>query len=83
MLRPNIGTLNALIRITLGFTLLSWGTATLVRRSLKSIPMLSVIIGSMKVAEGITRFCPVVFLYEERQEDHYEDEEDFSPMNPS
>jgi len=88
MLKPNIGTLNALIRITCGFTLLGWGTAALVRRSRRNYPLFSMFMGAMKVAEGITRFCPIVFLYEERQNgenglDLDLDEDMPLPVNPS
>ncbi|WP_416151937.1 DUF2892 domain-containing protein [Salipaludibacillus sp. HK11] len=83
-MKPNIGTLNALIRITCGFTLLGWGTAKLVKRSHNSSPILAMIMGSMKVAEGITRFCPIVFMYEERQSNNDDfTEEAFPPVNPS
>ncbi|MCE7792560.1 DUF2892 domain-containing protein [Salipaludibacillus sp. CUR1] len=81
MFKPNIGTLNALIRITGGLILLSWGTAQLVKRPYRNFPLISVMAGAMKVAEGITRFCPVVFLYEERVQEHEED--DYSNINPS
>ncbi|WP_280770352.1 YgaP family membrane protein [Salipaludibacillus daqingensis] len=83
MLKPNIGTLNALIRITAGFTLLGWGTAALVKHSRRNYPLFSVMMGALKVAEGITRFCPVVYLYEERQTDDTFDEDVYSPVNPS
>jgi len=84
MLKPNIGTLNALIRITCGFTLLGWGTAALVRRPQRNYPLFSMFMGAMKVAEGITRFCPIVFLYEERQNGDNDLDEDMPlPVNPS
>lgn len=84
MVKPNIGTLNAFIRITLGFTLLGWGTAALMRRSRSNFPLFSVIMGAMKVAEGITRFCPVVYLYDEREKGENDFDEDmFPPVNPS
>ena len=33
-IKPNIGILNALIRITIGLTVLSWSTAKLVKKTL-------------------------------------------------
>lgn len=64
-MRPNIGMINALIRITCGFTLLAWATAKLVRRPSSMKAQVFAVLGAMKVGEGITRFCPVVYLYEE------------------
>jgi hypothetical protein len=57
--KPNIGTLNALIRITIGLTMISFATAKLVRKPWCLAPKLSVMLGAMKVAEGIVRFCPI------------------------
>ncbi|WP_078577795.1 YgaP family membrane protein [Salipaludibacillus agaradhaerens] len=85
MFRPNIGTLNALIRITFGLTLVSWGAAALAKPTYRrqSSPLMSVIFGSMSVAEGITRFCPFVYMYEGYTKEMDDFEEDFSPVNPS
>lgn len=63
-IRPNIGILNALIRITIGFTILSWGTAKLVKRPWRDSYLLMIMLGAMKVAEGIVRYCPLTALYE-------------------
>lgn len=59
MFKPNIGTLNALIRIMVGLTIVSFATAKLVRKPWCFAPKLFVVLGAMKVAEGIVRFCPV------------------------
>jgi Protein of unknown function (DUF2892) len=58
----NIGIINALIRITLGFTILSWTTAKLVKRPWRDSYLVMAMIGAMKVAEGILRYCPVTDL---------------------
>ncbi|HHY82675.1 MAG TPA: DUF2892 domain-containing protein [Clostridiales bacterium] len=50
----NVGELDAYLRITGGLTLLSIG----IMGSSKTLSLL----GSMKVAEGITRFCPILYL---------------------
>jgi hypothetical protein len=63
---PNIGIVNALIRITCGFTMLAWGTSKLVKRPLSNTPLIVVMMGAMKVAEGITRFCPLTYFFEEK-----------------
>ncbi|PGS50903.1 hypothetical protein COC46_12150 [Bacillus sp. AFS041924] len=62
MLRPNISIINALIRITAGLTILAYGTAKLTRRRCSNSVIILIIIGAMKVAEGILRFCPMTAL---------------------
>ncbi|MDR7078365.1 hypothetical protein J2Y03_003417 [Neobacillus niacini] len=64
----NIGILNALIRITIGLTILSWSTAKMVKFPWRDSYLFIAICGAMKVAEGIVRFCPVTALYERYQE---------------
>jgi hypothetical protein len=63
--KQNIGIVNALIRITCGFTFLSWATAKMVKRPWKDSYLLIAFLSAMKIAEGIVRFCPVTALYEE------------------
>jgi hypothetical protein len=58
-IKPNIGILNALIRITIGLTLLSWCTAKLVKQPRRDSYIFIALCGAMKVAEGIVRYCPV------------------------
>jgi len=53
-MRQNVGQLDAYIRISGGLTLLGWGV------SKKSMPAMA--IGAMKVAEGVTKFCPMLYL---------------------
>ncbi|KAF0198088.1 MAG: Uncharacterized protein FD169_151 [Bacillota bacterium] len=53
-MRQNVGQLDAYIRISGGLTLLGWGL------SKKSMPAIAA--GSMKVAEGVTRCCPMLYL---------------------
>ncbi|WP_242223919.1 DUF2892 domain-containing protein [Bacillus cereus group sp. BfR-BA-01380] len=60
MFKQNIGTLNALIRITLGFVLLSCSTAKLVRKPWCTWSKIMLWVGAMRIAEGIVRFCPIV-----------------------
>ncbi|WP_279664749.1 YgaP family membrane protein [Ectobacillus ponti] len=57
--KQNIGIVNALIRITVGLTMISFSSAKLVRKPWCVMSKVSVILGAMKVAEGIVRFCPV------------------------
>jgi hypothetical protein len=65
----NIGILNALIRITLGLTILSWSTAKMVKHPWKESYVFIALCGAMKVAEGIIRFCPVTALFREYKDD--------------
>jgi len=66
-IKPNIGILNALIRITFGFTILAWITAKLVKKPWRDSYLLVALCGAMKVAEGIVRYCPVTELFERCQ----------------
>ncbi len=67
-IKPNIGILNALIRITAGLTILTWCTAKLVKRPWRQSYLLVAICGAMKVAEGIVRYCPMTDMYEKCQQ---------------
>lgn len=63
-MKPNIGIVNALLRITCGLTIVTWAGAKLTRRRSNVWHIFCVLMGAMKVGEGITRFCPVVELME-------------------
>jgi hypothetical protein len=65
--KPNIGILNALVRITIGLSVLAWSTAKHTKMPWRDSYVLLGILGAMKVAEGIVRFCPIVALYEREQ----------------
>jgi hypothetical protein len=60
----NIGIVNALIRITVGFTVLSWATAKLVKMPWRDSYLWMALLGGMKVGEGILRFCPITAMFE-------------------
>lgn len=68
--KPNIGIVNALIRITCGLTMLAWSTAKYTKNPWRESYLVMAILGAMKVGEGITRFCPIVALFERSQENH-------------
>ena len=53
-MQENIGKLDQYLRITGGLTMLGMG----IRRDSPLLMML----GSMKVAEGITKFCPMLYM---------------------
>jgi hypothetical protein len=64
---PNIGFVNALIRITAGLALLSWCTAKMVKHPWRDSYFFVAICAAMKVAEGIVRFCPMTAMFEKYQ----------------
>lgn len=53
-MEENIGRLDAYIRLTSGFTMLGVG---IIKKSRCMITL-----GSMKIAEGITHFCPMLYM---------------------
>lgn len=93
--KPNIGIVNALIRITVGLTVLAWSTSKLVKRPWRDSYLMMAMLGGMKVAEGIVRFCPLTALFERGQDmvqekrkqdgNHINDDavEEILPYNPS
>lgn len=64
---PNIGIVNALVRITVGLCVLAWSTAKHTKMPWRDSYLLLGVLGAMKVAEGIVRFCPIVALFEREQ----------------
>lgn len=65
--KPNISIVNALVRITIGLSVLAWSTAKHTKMPWRDSYVLLGVLGAMKVAEGIVRFCPIVALYEREQ----------------
>ncbi|WP_432401361.1 YgaP family membrane protein [Wukongibacter sp. M2B1] len=53
-MKKNVGDLDSFLRITAGLSMLGIG----IRKNCNPLIML----GSMKVAEGITRYCPLLSL---------------------
>lgn len=64
--KPNISLVDALIRITCGFTFLAWSTAKLSRKPYKQSYLLIALLAGMKIAEGIVRYCPIVALFDKK-----------------
>ncbi|MBA4543358.1 MULTISPECIES: DUF2892 domain-containing protein [Thermoactinomyces] len=58
-MQKNIGTLDALLRITCGLVGLAWCTS----KGRRNFPFLIALASAMKVAEGLTRYCPVLALF--------------------
>ncbi|MBP3952575.1 YgaP family membrane protein [Bacillus suaedae] len=84
-MKPNIGRIDSYCRITMGFTMLAWSTAKLSGKSDPAMPLLMAMCGGMKVAEGITRFCPLVYMAEHKVKNMVDDvngnEESTQEMN--
>jgi hypothetical protein len=66
--KQNIGIVNALIRITIGLSVLAWSTAKHTKMPWRDSYILLGVLGAMKVAEGIVRFCPITALFEREQD---------------
>jgi hypothetical protein len=84
-MKQNIGIVNALIRLTFGFTMLAWATARLAKRPHRESYLMVMMIAAMKIGEGIVRFCPVTYLFEEYQTNQANDtsQEEEAAINPS
>lgn len=61
-MKKNVGTLDAIMRITVGLTGVAWGTAKMVKQPYRSLPVIVTVASAMQVAEGITRYCPMLDL---------------------
>jgi hypothetical protein len=81
--KPNIGIVNALVRITCGFTMLAWATSKLVKRPWCNSYIVVAMLGGMKVGEGITRFCPLTALFENYQENTQDNKQEEHVINPT
>lgn len=57
-MKKNVGTIDALIRISFGLFGLAWGISKMVSNPRRKLPPFIAFISAMKAAEGITRFCP-------------------------
>ncbi|MCH5586594.1 DUF2892 domain-containing protein [Shimazuella sp. AN120528] len=62
-MKKNLNNVEAIMRITCGLTGLVWSTARLSRRCWSPFSILIAMMSAMKVAEGITKFCPLKTLY--------------------
>ncbi|WP_019412506.1 DUF2892 domain-containing protein [Paenisporosarcina sp. TG20] len=62
----NISTRNALARLTLGLSMLAYGTARLSRNPQCKTGLMMVTCGAMKAAEGTVKFCPLKALIQQQ-----------------
>jgi len=58
-MRKNVGTIDATIRITMGLLGLAYGIGRMAQRPSRT-PWLLMAMSAMKVAEGATRYCPML-----------------------
>ncbi|MGG3926320.1 DUF2892 domain-containing protein [Metabacillus fastidiosus] len=78
MVRPNIGIVNAMIRIACGLTLLSWSTIKYCKAPRRDSLLVVMSLAGLKVASGILQFCPVTFLSQNQycfNDDDYDDDD--------
>lgn len=59
-MQKNVGTVDASIRITLGLLGLAYGIGKMSKRPHRT-PWFLMTMSAMKVAEGVTRFCPMLY----------------------
>ncbi|CDQ20616.1 Protein of unknown function [Halobacillus karajensis] len=64
-MKQNIDTINSMIRITCGLSMLTYITIRGARRESDSLHPLLIGLSAMKVAEGIVRYCPLKAVYDE------------------
>lgn len=64
-MRKNVGTIDALCRLLLGFVGFGWAVSRLARsRFFQLNAFLLLILSAQKIAEGITRYCPVLAAFD-------------------
>lgn len=76
-MKPNIGIVNALLRITCGLSLLAWATSKYCKKPWRDSYLIVIVLGAMKVGEGILRFCPITHLFDNNNMSFFDDEDDY------
>ncbi|AIF65729.1 Protein of unknown function [Terribacillus saccharophilus] len=61
-MKPNIGIIQAMIRIATGVSMVGYATAALVTKPKQLTAHLTLLAGAIKIAEGIVRYCPSMTL---------------------
>lgn len=61
-MQKNVGTLDAMFRITLGLFGLAWSVSQAANHPRRKMPKFIAFLSAMKAAEGMTRFCPGLAL---------------------
>ena len=68
MLEPNISDENGFMRLICGVASTSFGVARISRVSNCKIGHLLILLGAMKIAEGIYQYCPIVAMTQQEEE---------------
>ncbi|MDN7241658.1 DUF2892 domain-containing protein [Planococcus sp. N028] len=58
-MKQNIGTIDSMVRITGGLTLLAWSIAKMASDKPSAGQLFVSLMGAQKVAEGIVHYCPL------------------------
>ncbi|MGI2327600.1 YgaP family membrane protein [Planococcus sp. YIM B11945] len=58
-MKQNIGTIDSMVRITCGLTLLAWSIAKMANNKPSGGQLFVSMMGAQKVAEGIVHYCPL------------------------
>ena len=61
-MKPNMGLIQAMIRIAAGVSMVGYATAALVTKPKQFTAHLALLAGAIKIAEGIVRYCPSMTL---------------------
>ncbi|UOQ44086.1 DUF2892 domain-containing protein [Halobacillus salinarum] len=67
-MKPNIGIVNAMVRMTCGLSMLTFLIMRSKTKEESALHPLLVIAAAMKVAEGAVRYCPLTAVYNEMEE---------------
>lgn len=59
-MKKNIGTINSMVRISGGLTLLAYSIAKMAKEGPTGGQLFLAFMGAQKVAEGTTNYCPIV-----------------------
>ncbi|MET3576548.1 DUF2892 domain-containing protein [Bhargavaea ullalensis] len=59
-MKKNIGTINSMVRITGGLTLLAYSIAKMAKEKPSGSQLFVSMMGAQKVAEGIVHYCPLI-----------------------
>lgn len=62
-MKKNVGTLDSIVRISIGLIGLAWSISRLSQKNKRLnrfVPWMITVFSAVKVAEGITRYCPML-----------------------
>lgn len=72
-MQKNVGTIDAIMRITCGLVGLVWSTSRLTRHPMRIFPLFVAMMSGMKVAEGIIGFCPMKAMFSGNKSNTHDD----------